>query len=493
MSPMVASQQNRQSPQHRILDSLKSFWQWPYIYDVLLAASASLFVFVRFLDFFITPTINKVIIFICLFVFFFCVSLFYFTPILKGLKTRPKVLLAVLLISLVVTGTLFVLLPDQKITIRTVHTLKVTVPLDSGPVTLADLTGPLNGEIPWSDVSHNGIVNNELVKLPPGGELVYARQMTGGITFTLSAQDEEAEAIVEWDGVQSVISLDRGETAVQVTDPTSVGVPSGLNRYLLLIIKFNEWFGLFMTLNGLIGAAFLLLGKNKFQYRIYLEDTQRYLLTYLCLNLTLILIAIGLRIYSPDSDAITLFILLPGLLFLILKAIYRVVPSLPMVLIGLTLIVNIFAHWVWYDTYIVKLGKMTDQTFSELVHFVNPSDPTVMSLGFYKQLRDSELVLAEGSFLADEDNIARLYQINYHENIFVMDYPGELSTEDYDRLLKLDDWSTWERRKDGVFYFYDADSAVTSPIVVFTYLSDIFLIPENHLDKLGLFNDFIFD
>jgi len=74
-----------------------------------------------------------------------------------------------------------------------------------------------------------------------------------------------------------------------------------------------------------------------------------------------------------------------------------------------------------------------------------------------------------------------------------MDYPGELSTEEYDRLLKLDDWSTWERRKDGVFYFYDADSAVTSPIVVFTYLSDIFLIPENHLDELGLFNDFIFD
>ncbi|MBG0770413.1 MAG: hypothetical protein H0S82_01820, partial [Anaerolineaceae bacterium] len=485
MSPMVASQQNRQSPQHQFLDSLKSFWQWPTIFAILFAASISLFVFVRLLDFFITPTINKVFIFLCLFAFFFFVSLIYFSPILKALKARPKVLLAVLLISLVVTGTLYVLLPEQKIAIRTVHTLKVTVPSDSGPVILADLMGPMKGEIPWSDVSHDGIVNNELVKLSPGGELVYSRRMTWGISFTLSAPDEDAEAIVAWDGVQSVISLDRGETVVQVTDPTSMGVPSRLNRYLLLIIKFNEWLSLFLTLNVFLGAAYLLSGKNKIQYRVLLGDTQRYLLTYLILNSALLLIAIGLRIYSPGSDAITLFILLPGLLFLILNAIYRAVPSLPTVLIGLTLIVNIFAHWVWFDTYIVKLGKMTDQTFNELVHFVNPSDPTVMSLGFYKQLRDSELVLAEGSFLAEEDNVARLYQINYHKNIFVLDYPGELSTEDYDRLLKLDDWSTWERRKDGVFYFYDADSAVTSPIVVFTYLTDIFLIPENQLDELG--------
>ncbi len=168
-------------------------------------------------------------------------------------------------------------------------------------------------------------------------------------------------------------------------------------------------------------------------------------------------------------------------------------PSLSIVLFSLILLVNIFAHYVWFDKVTLRVRNVDDRTFNGLVTIVYPSDTTVMSLGFYQQLRDSELILAQGSFLAEDENVARLNRINYHENIYILDYPGELSIEDYERLLQLDDWSTWNRRRDGTFYFYKADLAVTSPIVVYTYLDDIFLIHEEQLDDLGLFNDFIFD
>jgi hypothetical protein len=136
---------------------------------------------------------------------------------------------------------------------------------------------------------------------------------------------------------------------------------------------------------------------------------------------------------------------------------------------------------------------MRDRTFNSLATMFYPSDPTVLSLGFYEQLRDSDLVVAEGSYFSEERNINRLVRINYQEHVYVLDYPGELIAEDYERLLKLDGWSTWNRSYDGEFYFYQADLPVTTPIVFFTYEDDILLIPLDQLDELGLFNDFVFD
>ena len=472
---------------------MKIYWQWPVLFDVIFAASVSLISFERLLDFFLTPTINKIFVFLSLFAFFYLLFLFFITPILNGLKAILKALLSVLLISLVLTGAFYVVLPEQKLVIRTVHTLEVSISPDSGPVNLEDLLGPNNGEIPWSDVTYDGIVNNALVKMPPGGELSYSREMTGGPSFTLNALEKASEAIVVWDGVQSTIQLPVGEPVELVMDPTSVGNPSSVNQALALIIKINEWLGLFLALVILLGSAILFLNKGGFQYRIFRQKSQRYLMDYLILGGVLLLIAVGLRAFSPDPLTKNLIILLPGLVFLIMKALYWVMPSLPLILFSLILVVNIFAHWVWFDPIPLRVKQITDQTFNELVLRVNPIDSTVMSLGFYKQLRGSELVLAAGSYLAEDDNVARLNRINYHQNIYVLDYPGELSAEDYNRLMALDGWTTWDMRHPGSFYFFQADRPVTSPIVVFTYLDDILLIPEDQLDDLGLFNDFIFN
>ena len=231
---MVSPSQDIPSGKNRFLDSLKIYWQWPVLFDVIFAASVSLIIFERLLDFFLTPTINKIFVFLSLYAFFFLLFLFFITPILNGLKATPKALLTILLISLVLTGAFYVVLPEQKLVIRTVHTLEVSISPDSGPVNLEDLLGPNNGEIPWSDVTYDGIINNALVKMPPGGELSYSREMTGGLSFTLNALEKASEAIVVWDGVQSTIQLPAGEPVELVMDPTSVGNPSSVNQALAL-------------------------------------------------------------------------------------------------------------------------------------------------------------------------------------------------------------------------------------------------------------------
>jgi len=493
MSHMRASLENEQPRTHGALKSFKDYWQWPYLFDILLAASLSLFVFGRFLDFFITPTVNKVFVIISLFAFFFLLSLFFITPILKRLKNQSKALIAILLISLVITGAFWILLPEQKMVIRTVHKLKISIAPESGSVILENFLGPTNDAIPWEEITFDGAIEDAALVLPPGGVLDYSREMTGGVSFTLTALEEDAKVIIGWDGVESIVSLPDGEPIEWATDPTSVGAPSKVNQILFSSIKINEWLGAFLILVVLLGTVSIFFDRGKFRYKICCRDTQRYLLTYLILGTVLLLVAIGVRAYRPATHTQNMIILMPGLIYLMIKLIYRVWPPLPLLLFVLTLVVNLFAYRAWFDPDPLRVRDVVDQTFNELVILVNPSDINVMSVGFYRQLRGSELILPTGTFLAEEDSVARLNRINYHKNIVVLDYPNELSVEDYNRLMTMDGWTTWHMRHDGSFYFYQADRAITSPIVVFTYLDDFLLIPEDQLNDLGLFNDFIFD
>jgi hypothetical protein len=397
------------------------------------------------------------------------------------------------LISLVATVGLAVLLPEQEFAIRTVHTLEISLSADSGSLVLENLVGPTNASIPWADVSYDGTTQEDLLTLPPGGELSYSREMTGGLSFMLSAPDKDSEAVITWDGTAASVSIPVGEDVNWTTDPTSLGKPSKVNQYLFWVVKTNEWLCLFMGLTLVLGLITLLFFDHEHQYRVFLPDAQKYFLDYLILGGILLFFAVGIRVIRPDSLTKNMVILLPGFFYLLLKILNRIVPSLPIIVFCLIFVVNTIGHWAWFDENLLHVRQMWDRTFNSLATMFYPSDPTVLSLGFYEQLRDSDLVVAEGSYFSEERNINRLVRINYQEHVYVLDYPGELIAEDYERLLKLDGWSTWNRSYDGEFYFYQADLPVTTPIVFFTYEDDILLIPLDQLDELGLFNDFVFD
>ena len=331
------------------------------------------------------------------------------------------------------------------------------------------------------------------VTIPPGGHLNYSREMTGGLSFMLSASEKDSTISIEWDGLQSVVELESGKSIDLEMDPTSLGVMPRESQILLIVVKANEWLCLFLSLVVLFGAIYLKFLDGEFKYQIYQRDSFSYLTDYLSLAAILLLVAITFRVIRPNSLTNNLVIVLPSLIYLLLKVIYRFVPNLPVFVIMLAVGINFFARSIWFDKSLLPVSRLTDKTFFELADIVNPSDATLLSIGFYEQLRDNILILPSTSFLAEEQNVARLNRINFHEHIYVLDYPGELAKDDYQSLMELDGWTEWGRRDSGSFYFYRVELPITTPIVFFMYGDDVLLVPENQLNSLGLFNDFILD
>ena len=347
--------------------------------------------------------------------------------------------------------------------------------------------------IPWEDVTTDGEINADAVRLSPSEGLDYTREMTGGVAFMVSVPEGEAKINIRWDGTDQVLELSQGEILTLTMDPTSIGNPSRVGRILFLMIKANEWLGLFLLFSIVLGGLVLLLWPDGYRYEIYQRKAQGYLTDYLLLAGVLLLLAIGLRALRPQSVTVTAAVLLPALAYLALKLIYYVVPSLPLVVLCLTLGVNILAHWVWYDQSLLSVRPLTERTFSELTKMVNPSDATFMSIGFYKPLRGSDLIVPAGSFWADEANVARLERINLHDSVEVLDYPGELSAETFQQVMDQKGWVEWTRREGGAFYFYEPELPITAQIVIFTFGDNVLLIPANLLDELGLADVFILD
>ena len=384
MTPMNFPSPRVKTRAQKLVDLFKEIWRGRSLFSVLFAASCALFVFTRWLDFFIVSTRSKVAIFGALFAFFFLLSIFFISPILDYLLGKKKVLLACLGLGILFSASLFVLLPAHQY-------------------------------------------------------------------------------------------------------ETNAG------QLLLTALRVNDGLVLFLTIFTALGIIhFIFKGKDS-KYQIQLKDTRRYLLDYLILGGFLLAVAIGVRILTPDSPIKTMFILLPGLAFLVLKIIYVVLPSLPVVILCFTLGVNLLAYLGLFNTSLLAVNRITERTFNELAILVNPGDPTLMSIGYYKQLRNSDLVLETGSVLASEKNIHRLKQVNLLDQVYILDYPGELSIEEAQRLLDMEGWAKWDRREAGSFYFYRADAPVISPIVIFTSQADFFLVPSDSLDGLDLYDDFIFD
>ncbi len=86
-----------------------------------------------------------------------------------------------------------------------------------------NLLGPTSDRISLDELIYDGTIEGEAIILPPGGMLDYSREMTGGNSFMLSALEEDAEAIVAWDGVESTYSLPKRNSIVLEMDPASVG------------------------------------------------------------------------------------------------------------------------------------------------------------------------------------------------------------------------------------------------------------------------------
>lgn len=472
---------------------LKKGWRRVDFWNFPIAAIFSLSFFLRFLDFFKTPSLDKLIVLLTLFVFFFLISLFFLQPVLEQLFQSQKVWLPVVIGAAVVVALLFWTLPYENVPFRTTHHLVVSVPSDSKGGVMVILMDPDGNVILGEEVQSNQESSGEEVYLQPGSSLEYGREMTGGVSVQLVAPEENTQVLLQWDQQELAATLGAGETETIAMDGASWGTPSRMVRYFMMGVFVIDGLACLLICLSLAGLLFLWRSRSAPSYRVHLPDLQKYLLDYLILNTFLVCVAVVETHFQFSVRAFNLVILAPGLGYLGLKLLYPYFRALPMMILSLAVGLNLLAQIPGVDIKLLNVQQLSQQTFNELAVLVNPSDSTLLSVGFYKQLKGAELILSPDSIYAEEDNQNRLIRINQLEAIYVEDYFGELSVSEREALLRDWDWLKWDKRVSGSYYFFNSRQAPDAPLVFFWRGDDVFLVPVEFIDDLGLPHDFILD
>ena len=477
----------------KIFKDIKQHLKKSGLITTLIAVSFTLTLFVRFLDFFITPTLIKIIVFVSLCAFFFFVSSFFIQPILDYLFARVKLSIFLVVASGLAISLLFIILPYRNVPFRTNHRLEVSVPSDSTRVVMEALSDAAGNPIPVDEVVPGIETEDDDIFISPGDAIIYQRQMTGNLIFNLTAVDNPGQVIITWDGEQEVMDLEAGETRVVETNPFSWGFPSKLMTLFMIAVVVNEWLSSVLFLVLFVSLLLILLGDKNHKYRINLSDFARYLSDYLIISSVLLIIIMLGRNLGVSSITVNLLVILPGLVFLLLKLLYLKITALPLVLMLIAIIINLLIYSNLFDQRILRPVKIVESSFNELATFVNPAETTLLSVGYYRQLRGVELVIPQDSFFAETENQRRLIRINQLRNIFVEDYEGGLTSNEYSALLENWKWHQWDKRTPGSFYFLDTETIPESPIAFYFYENDVFLVPIEFSKELGLFHDFVFD
>ena len=477
----------------KIFKDIKQHLKKSGLITTLIAVSFTLTLFIRFLDFFITPTLIKIIVFVTLCAFFFFVSSFFIQPILDYLFARVKLSIFLVVASGLAISLLFIILPYRNVPFRTNHRLEVSVPSDSTRVVMEALSDAAGNPIPVDEVVPGIETEDDDIFISPGDAIIYQRQMTGNLIFNLTAVDNPGQVIVTWDGEQEVMDLEAGETRVVETNPFSWGFPSKLMTLFMIAVALNEWFSLVTVVVLFLGRLKIFIAGSDWKYRVNFPELAHFLADYLIINGILVSLVLLERFLKIPNIEVSLLVVLPGFIFLVLKIIHNYFPVLPLIVLSATVLFNILAYSSWINVPIMRPYYEKTPTFNRLAVRVDPDEPTLLSVGYYRELRGAELILpAESEFTGDYYQ-RRLILINQLRNLFVEDYSGELSYEEYTALVEKAEWHKWDKRTSGSFYFLDMESTPGSPIAFYFYENDVFLVPIEFSKELGLFHDFDFD
>lgn len=456
------------------------------------AVALSAAFFLRFLEFFRTPTLGRIVVLLALAVFFFWCILFFVLPIFQALWSNRRFFWLLLSFSVLMVAALYFLLPYDNVPFRTTHILTVTVPGEADQVVLEGFWGPDGNPIPLTDLDTTARIEGEDVFLASGDSLNYTREMTGGVSFSLSAIGAPAQVVVTWDGRSETIELDVTSRDQVRTDPTSWGYP-------------GRWMNLFMTyavLNELLVMVAILMVVWGFFYQLIQPDLKSppgwphgcpYLRDYLILTSILILIALGERYLRTTPQTYAPVLLAPTLVYLLLKWLLPRVKLLPLIVVMLGVAINLMAAVPAFNQNYLRVQRMEEPSFNALAIQVNPYETTLLSVGFYKQLQGAQILVSPDSDFTSDIDLQRLITINQLESARVADYAGELTSQQAQALL--DDYPSleWQKRTPGAFYLIEADERSQEPILFFWQGNDVFLVPAPIAKDMGLIDDLVFD
>lgn len=467
---------------------MKKHWHKADGISSLIALSLSLTFFVRLLNFFNTPHLNKIIVYPSLFIFFCILTIIFISPIVEHLLSHKKLLYSLSLSAALIISLLFVVIPYKNPTFPTVHQLSVSVHSDSGLVVLDRFTGSDGKQIPLEVIIPGQDITDDAIYIEPGDSFEFSRKITDSVNFRVTALNADAKVNVRWDDQLKSIQLKAEESYTIQTDPTSWGQPLTIMRYFMVGVIVNEWISYVLLCIIAIGFITMKCTKPDDDYIIHMPELKRYLMDYIILNTILIILASIENFFPINHTVHNIYFLMPGLFLLFVKMYFR--RLLPLLILLGGILVNLNFHINTPDYNLLHAKHLKSGSFNDFVMLAHPNQPTMLSIGFYEQLRETELVMAPDSLLAEKTNLDRITKLNNLKKVYIYDYQDQLTAAQFNELIALPDWEVWEDANFS-YYFYAPEGSIDSPIAIYYHGGNILLIPIHYTQVLGLPHDFI--
>ncbi len=342
-------------------------------------------------------------------------------------------------------------------------------------------------EFPENEISIGQLI------LSPGESLFYSREMVGGLTVELSSVLSVALAEVRWDGRAQVVTFPEPDIPIQLSLPGwTWGSPSLIYRTLGYLGIITDCISVFGVLFILIMMFFL--GRRSAQ-TMPIPDATRWSphldAASILLNTVVLLLAVLYSILFSEQLVFIMLLFAAGILIYI-RTLLRLHPQWVYRIVIVILLIGVAINgYLWLrpinELHQVILSRPYD-SFEYLADRIGALNATYLSIGYYKYLRGSSLILPETLYEELQLDRGRLDQLNLLDLFDLVDYKYQLTEAQFNQLLALGNWFVWPNRTGGDYYLLPSVSAAGDTYYFFSYDLHYFLLPSDFIKESGVIN-----
>lgn len=473
-------------------------FHWLDLIILALVGSVAFTLLTRVFSFFTLLHGLKVLYFAFIFLALLAVVVrFLRGPLMAKAAPLRKVLLS-LALAIVATVGLLLLVDYRRVPVRTTHQLSLTNLSDTSRIMIESLTLPGDEQLDFAATFPDRDIQRGQLILQPGETISYSREMVGGVTLEVRAEDSSASFVVEWDGVSQNYVMEGEYEPIHISlNGASWGVPSLPYRLLgyasILSDGVSVFGGIFIFLLLILpGKAVADESAARSDWAEWLGPFTRAIL----INLVILIVAI---LYAARFDEhvwlLALLFCAGGLIFL--RDLTRVKPQwLFSVVLVLLLSGSAVNGYFWinppHELHQI-IQKRPDNSFAYLADRIGAKNATYLSIGYYQYLRGSTLVITPPLYEELQLDEGRLRALNQLDGFVFSDYQDQLTDSQAQALLNDGEWEVWPNRTGGEYYLLPEISAPGDTYYFFSHGLQYFLIPQNAIQDIGDIYVSIFD
>jgi len=390
-----------------------------------------------------------------------------------------------------VTALVFILIPYLCVPLKTLHTLTISVPETSAPIVIYQVQDSDNSPVVLDEFK--SLDSSQDFHLSSGQSVHFQRNMLGGMTIIAYANNSPSEIDVTWDGVttRQLLRADSTQNFIYL-DGSSLGKPDTAHMLFLIINITSDVFSCFF----LFLALFQLLSDH-LQKKQVLPEEQFALFPkartdFVVIQLFLFFLAKASLDFQWIPEIVAMYILLGSWIFWGLLSWFRktelsMISGLFLIVAAVSIICNI-CFFPKMQAYNPKVSLKANNSFPELVNFTLTDITNEISVNYYKQMDQSSLIIDKDILARVNFDPKRFLDINHAKSAQVEDYPSELTTNQYKRLLQENSllsspYNINIRNQSGMIYLLDDPENIGKKYITYQYKKDIFFLSPEAMEE----------